>query len=100
MTVRMVRIPAASRRHRGVGVGRGPGRLRRAAQPRPGRTIQLELLVPREWQHPANEFLKAWYGRHGYRVVRTATPDQAHPQLAPLLPTPCAFHIYEKGRTA
>ena len=37
------------------------------------RAIQLELLVPRHWLHESKEFLKAWYGRRGYRLIRTAT---------------------------
>ena len=58
--------------------------------------MQLELLLPREWQHPSKEFLKAWYGRIGYQLIRTTTIDEAHPHLAPLLATPCDFAIYEK----
>jgi GNAT superfamily N-acetyltransferase len=83
--------------HRGSGIGRAlvafaeqhnRGRGRRA--------MQLELLLPREWQHPSKEFLKAWYGRIGYRLIRTTTVDDAHPDLEPLLATPCDFAIYEK----
>ena len=83
--------------HRGTGVGsalvafaedRGRGRGRRA--------MQLELLVPRAWRHPSKEFLKAWYGRSGYRVVRTSSIDAAYPQLAPMLATPCDLLVYEK----
>jgi GNAT superfamily N-acetyltransferase len=60
------------------------------------RAMQLELLVPREWEHPSKEFLKAWYGRRGYRVIRTGTIEDQHPQLAPLLATPCDMLVYEK----
>ncbi|HZC14808.1 MAG TPA: hypothetical protein VE270_12385 [Thermoleophilaceae bacterium] len=60
------------------------------------RAMQLELLVPRAWLHPSKEFLKAWYGRMGYRLVRTGRMDDAYPHLAPLLATPCDFTIYEK----
>ena len=58
--------------------------------------MQLELLLPREWKHPSKEFLKAWYGRIGYRLIRTTTIDDSYPHLAPLLITPCDFAIYEK----
>ncbi len=60
------------------------------------RAMQLEVLVPREWSHPSKEFLARWYGRLGYRVARTGTIDEAYPELAPLLATPCDFVIYVK----
>ena len=47
-------------------------------------------------QHPNKEFLKAWYGRIGYRVIRTGRMDRAYPHLAPLLATPCDLLGYEK----
>ena len=82
---------------RGAGVGRGGVAV---APPRPRarrlRAIQLELLVPRTWSHPSKEFLKAWYGRRGYRLVRTGSVDAAYPQLAPLLATPCDLEVHEK----
>jgi GNAT superfamily N-acetyltransferase len=60
------------------------------------RAIQLELLVPREWQHPSKEFLKSWYGRRGDQLVRTISLDDTHPHLAPLLATPCNLEVHEK----
>jgi ribosomal protein S18 acetylase RimI-like enzyme len=88
---------AADPAHRGVGIGR---ELVRFAE-RHGReqgldTMQLELLVPRNWSHPTKEFLDAWYTRIGYRITRTGTIDEAYPALAPLLATPCDFVIYHK----
>ncbi len=71
------------RRERVRDAGRGPGSPRRRRRPGPRRlrrthsrerglrAIQLELLVPRGWRHPSKEFLKAWYGRRGYRIIRT-----------------------------
>lgn len=58
--------------------------------------IQLELLVPRTWRHPHKEFLKAWYGRLGYRLRGTTTLDATYPHLAPLLATPCDLNVYGK----
>jgi GNAT superfamily N-acetyltransferase len=83
--------------HRGTGVGR---ELVRFAE-RWGReqglgTMQLEVLVPRQWAHPSKEFLKAWYTRVGYRPVRTGQFEKSYPELAPLLATPCDFVIYHK----
>ena len=60
------------------------------------RAMQLELLLPRGWEHPTKEFLKAWYGRIGYRRIGTGRMDDAYPDLAPLLATPCDVAVYEK----
>lgn len=87
----------ASRDHRGTGVGRAlVAFAERHSRERGLRAIQLELLVPRHWRHPSKEFLKAWYGRRGYRLIRTGTIDDAHPHLAPLLATACDLTVYEK----
>ena len=82
---------------RGTGVGRAlvdfaEGHTRERGR----RAIQLELLVPRAWRHPSKEFLKAWYGRRGYRLIHTTGVDDAHAHLAPLLATPCDLEVYEK----
>ena len=82
---------------RGTGVGRALiDFAEQHNRERGRRAMQLELLLPREWQHPTKEFLKAWYGRLGYRLIRTTTIDDSYPHLAPLLATPCDFAIYEK----
>jgi hypothetical protein len=47
-------------------------------------------------RHPSKEFLKSWYGRLGYRLVRTTKLDDGHPHLAPLLATPCDLEVHEK----
>jgi GNAT superfamily N-acetyltransferase len=60
------------------------------------RAIQLELLVPRAWTHPSKEFLKTWYGRRGYRIVRAGSIADAYPHLAPLLATECDLEVHEK----
>jgi GNAT superfamily N-acetyltransferase len=92
---------AADPAHRGIGVGRELVRFaeRRCRAAGLG-TMQLELLVPREWTHPTKEFLDGWYTRIGYRVARTGTIDEAYPALAPLLATPCDFVIYQKDLAA
>ena len=87
--------------HRGLGVGRELIRFAERKCRADGLgTMQLELLVPREWSHPMKEFLDAWYTRIGYRVARTGKFDQAYPNLAPLLATPCDFVIYQKDLAA
>jgi GNAT superfamily N-acetyltransferase len=81
----------------GGGVG---GRLVRSAEElmrsRGMTTMQLELLVPKEWTHPAKQHLRAWYTRLGYRVVRTAPFEQVAAYLACRLATPCEFLIFRK----
>jgi predicted GNAT superfamily acetyltransferase len=82
---------------RGTGVGRAlVAFAEEHSRERGLRAIQLELLVPRAWRHPSKEFLKAWYGRLGYRPVRTGSIEDNYPHLAPLLATPCDLDIYEK----
>jgi len=83
--------------HRGTGVGRELVRFAERDSLAAGRPVmQLELLVPREWTHPTKEFLTGWYGRLGYRLVRVGTIGEAHPDLAPLLATPCDVRVYRK----
>jgi GNAT superfamily N-acetyltransferase len=60
-------------------------------------SMQLELLVPKTWQHPVKEFLNAWYTRIGYRVQSSDTIVETHPGLAPLLCTECDFVVYRKS---
>lgn len=83
---------------RGEGIGRD---LIGFAEEQFGRrrvpTMQLELLVPRDWTHPTKEFLDAWYRRLGYRPVWTGRIDDGYPQLAPLLATPCDYVTYHKS---
>lgn len=88
---------AAAPAHRGAGVGRALlDFVERRGRGRGRRAIRLELLVPRTWPHPGKEFLSAWYGRRGYRIVRTERLESAYPHLAPLLATPCDLQIREK----
>jgi hypothetical protein len=42
------------------------------------------------------EFLREWYTRLGYRLVRTGRLEEGYPHLQPLLATPCDFLIYHK----
>ena len=82
---------------RGVGVGRALLSFaeRRCAQ-RGRRALRLEVLVPREWRHPGKEFLRSWYGRHGYGVLGLVSLADAHPDLVDLLATPCDVEVREK----
>jgi GNAT superfamily N-acetyltransferase len=90
-------ILVAARDQRGLGIGRALlDDVERRSRDRGLSAVQLELLVPRDWSHPSKEFLTAWYGRRGYRLVRTTTIDESHPHLAPLLATPCDLQIHRK----
>ena len=83
--------------HRGIGIGRELVRFaERNAWADGMSTMQLELLVPRDWTHPTKTFLDEWYSRMGYRIARVGTIDEAYPEAAPLLATPCDFVIYRK----
>ena len=88
---------AAAFAHRSEGVGRAlVDYAEQDSAQRGRRTMQLELLVPVGWNHPSKEFLKGWYGRRGYEVVRTGSMDDLYPHLAVLLACPCDLLIYEK----
>jgi GNAT superfamily N-acetyltransferase len=92
---------AADPAHRGVGIGRELIRFAERKCRADGlATMELELLVPRDWTHPTKQFLDAWYTRIGYRVARTGAFDEAYPALAPRLATPCDFVIYRKDLAA
>jgi GNAT superfamily N-acetyltransferase len=82
---------------RGTGLGRAlVDFAEERSRARELRAMQLELLVPRGWEHPNKEFLKGWYGRRGYRVIQTRGFDDAYPHLAPMLATECDLLVWEK----
>jgi GNAT superfamily N-acetyltransferase len=89
---------AAAPKRRGTGIGRELVRFAEQYGREAGLDVmQLELLVPRRWSHPSKQFLADWYGRIGYRVVRTGSIDESYPELAPRLATTCDFVIYQKN---
>jgi len=89
---------AAAPDHWGNGVG---GELIRSAEElmrsRGVTAMQLELLVPKGWVHPAKDRLRGWYARLGYRVVRSAPFEQVAAHLASQLATECEFLIFRKS---
>ena len=90
-------ILAGAPDRRGAGIGTALIAFAEATSRERGRrAMRLELLVPREFDHPSKVFLDAWYRRLGYRVIQTRTVADAHPELEPLLATPCDFALYEK----
>jgi GNAT superfamily N-acetyltransferase len=90
-------VLAAAPEHRGIGIGRALlDFAEQRSRERGQRVMQLEILIPREWDHPSKEFLKAWYGRRGYELVRTGSFADAYPKLAPMLATPCDLTVWQK----
>jgi ribosomal protein S18 acetylase RimI-like enzyme len=88
---------AADPERRGLGIGRDlVAHVEALATERGARTMQLELLVPTSWAHPSKEFLRDWYERIGYRVVRTGHLAELYPDLAPLLATECDLLVFHK----
>lgn len=84
--------------YRGTGLGRELVQFAEHAAGEAGRdTMQLELLVPRDWTHTSKQFLAAWYSRIGYTPARDGAIEESYPHLAPLLATPCDFVIYRKN---
>lgn len=82
---------------RGGGVGRALVRFAEQTARDAGRTVmELELMAPRDGPHPAKDFLAAWYGRLGYRVVGRSDLATVHPGLGPRLARPCDFRRYRK----
>jgi len=88
---------AADPEHRSLGIGRALVDFAEQESARKGlTTMRLELLVPVGWTHPSKEFLKGWYDRRGYEVVRTGSMEDLYPHLAARLACPCDLLIYEK----
>jgi GNAT superfamily N-acetyltransferase len=60
-------------------------------------SMQLELLVPKEWFHPEKQRLRAWYERLRYRVVRVAPFEEVAAHLESQLATSCEFLVFRKS---
>ena len=84
--------------HRNLGVGRQLRRHVTAMLRDEGmKTLQIELLVPRDWTPESKAFMARWNERSGYEVVRKGAFDDMYPELAPRLATPCDFIVYQKA---
>ncbi|WP_433574955.1 GNAT family N-acetyltransferase [Nocardia brasiliensis] len=82
---------------RGTGIGRAlVDFAERHCVEQGARTMQLELLVPRNWTHPVKEFVHGWYQRLGYILERKGELEESYPHLVPLLATPCDFLVFHK----
>ena len=87
----------AAPEERGTGIGRDlVSFAERWARESGLSQMQLELLVPRTWAHPVKEFLRDWYTRIGYRVVRKGDLAEDHPALVAHLACPCDLLVFHK----
>lgn len=87
----------AAPEERGTGVGKElVSYAERWGRTRDLQRMQLELLVPRTWDHPVKEFLRGWYTRIGYRVVRRGDFAEDYPALVEHLACPCDFLVFHK----
>jgi GNAT superfamily N-acetyltransferase len=88
----------ADRNFRGTGIGSAlVDHAEKWARERGCRTMRLELLTPRDWDHPSKEFLKQWYTRLGYVPTTTERLEELHPDLVPELATDCVFTVWHKS---
>src|ERR1700754_4859820 len=63
---------ASDPNHSALGIGLALGRFaEQECRERNLKTLQIELLVPRDWKQPAKAKLGKIYSRRGYQVVRT-----------------------------
>ncbi len=58
--------------------------------------MQLELLVPTEFEHEDKVFLTNWYTRIGYKYIDEHDVDYVHNGISKFLKTGCVAKVYEK----
>ena len=58
--------------------------------------MRLELLEPRNWEHPSKVFLRKWYSRIGYVPDKTEPFEIMHPEKTCALATECNFTVWYK----
>jgi predicted N-acetyltransferase YhbS len=59
--------------------------------------MQLELLAPATWEHPAKVALKKWYSRLGYSPRDNKSFNDLYPGPATFLTTACDFTLWSKA---
>ena len=58
--------------------------------------MRLELLTPRDWEHPVKVILDKWYTKVGYVKGDTEDFDKSYPHISPMLACPMNFTVYLK----
>ncbi|KAK3937380.1 hypothetical protein QBC46DRAFT_392927 [Diplogelasinospora grovesii] len=82
---------------RGSGTGRSLVRFAEQHCKEQGKTtMQCELLVSIEFDHPFKRRMQGWYERMGYKVVRHGDFNAEYPHIAPHLVTQCEYRVFEK----
>lgn len=61
------------------------------------KTMQLELLVPTEFEHPDKVLLHDWYVRIGYEKIAAHDVDYVHQGISQFLKTACVAKVYQKN---
>lgn len=59
--------------------------------------MQLELLLPVDFEHAFKKRLQDWYLRMGYRIVKLAAFQDEYPQLEVFVSEPCKYQVFEKS---
>ena len=58
--------------------------------------MRLEILTPRNWEHPSKTFIKDWYHRMGYAPDKTEPFEVMYPDKFKDLATECDFTVWYK----
>ncbi|KAF4452559.1 hypothetical protein F53441_4578 [Fusarium austroafricanum] len=89
---------ALDAKYQGGGTGRQMAAFAEDECRRRGCTMmQLELLVPKTFQHEGKMRLFAWYTRMGYKVVKLGSFGDDYPELVKLLAGPTEYRVFEKS---
>lgn len=89
---------ALDKQHQGTGLGRQLVKFAEDECRRRGCTImQLEVLVPKTFQHASKVRMQAWYSRMEYKPVTLGNFSEDYPELAKILAGPTEYRIFEKS---
>lgn len=87
----------ANPKHKGIGIGSKLVAYAESEAKKLGANImQLELLVPTEFEHEDKVFLTNWYTRIGYKYTSEHNVDYVHNGISKFLKTCCTAKVYEK----
>ncbi len=59
--------------------------------------MQLEILSPKDWVHEEKKFLKEWYGKLGYQLVREVNFKDYYPDHSVYMKCELIFSLYRKS---
>jgi len=87
----------ADQAYRGLGIGSALVDAAESwAQSQNFSRMRLELLTPKNWEHPSKTFLKKWYNRIGYVPNKTELFELMYPDKFNELATECDFTVWYK----